>query len=413
MNRLEPTRLWQGALISGITVVLLMGLTWSALGATLQLELWTNFGTDFTADMLDDLIDEYNRLHPETRVVHRAIAGDLAERYKVAVAGGVTPDIGWVSIDWFMPLYQEDIVVPIEHFADRDGLDLNQFWPGLWGTGVGGRQWGYPFEVGSEAMIYNKDWFDSAGIGEAPKTWDEYLETAKRLTDPERGRFGVYPAWPGYIAIQWIWRNGGALISEDLTTALFTKPETVEATQWYADLHRVHNVVGGDIAGGSAAMFVVHPSWYEFSKSFPFAVGTAPAPVPENGTRASLSYYKELVIFKTDQERQEAAWRFIQWLMEPEQQAKWATTTGYLPVNRYTLEVPLYMEYLDNNPGILPWIDELPYARNFPTTPVYGQLLGMFEGALQRVAQGEAAHVVMESMQQVAQGIIDAHLRGD
>lgn len=123
--------------------------------------------------------------------------------------------------------------------------------------------------------------------------------------------------------------------------------------------------------------------------------------------RASLSYYKELLVFRSTPEREQAAWEFARWLVEPEQQAKWTTRTGYLPVNRTTLETDAFAAYLAQNERLWPWLDELNYVRNFPLTPVWGQLLGMFETALGRVRQGEAALVALSAVQPSAQAILD------
>jgi sn-glycerol 3-phosphate transport system substrate-binding protein len=40
------------------------------------------------------------------------------------------------------------------------------------------------------------------------------------------------------------------------------------------------------------------------------------------------------------QEEQEAAWKFIKWVMEPEQQADWFAGSGYLPVSRSSVDLP-------------------------------------------------------------------------
>ena len=38
-----------------------------------------------------------------------------------------------------------------------------------------------PLDYGPVAMFYNQDTFEKAGITEAPKTWDEYYEAAKKI----------------------------------------------------------------------------------------------------------------------------------------------------------------------------------------------------------------------------------------
>lgn len=257
-NGFAAGSLWFWALVWSVGLALAAGAS-EVSAAPVVLEFWTNYVAGPAADAIEDLVDEFNRTHPDIQVLHRPVPGNIAQTYFVSLAGGVAPDVGWVGSDWFVPVYTEETIVPAEELAERAGYDAGVFWPGLWGTGVGGRQWGIPFEVGSEALVYNKGWLESAGIGEAPATWDEFLETARRLTDPNSGRYGFQPSWPGYMSIQWVWRNGGDIISADLTRASFTQPETVEAVQWLGDLEYRHGVVGGGVPEGSAAMIVVHP----------------------------------------------------------------------------------------------------------------------------------------------------------
>ncbi|HEX6972645.1 MAG TPA: ABC transporter substrate-binding protein [Limnochordia bacterium] len=392
-----------------VALALVAGLLSTAASATAatRVEFWTPFGAGTNLETLNELIARFHELEPDIEVVHRGVPGDMAQQYKVAVAAGTPPDIGWVAPEWFPEFYTEDILVPVDALARRDGLDVRQFWPGTWGETLGGRQWGYPFEIGSEALIYNQDQFAAAGLGASPATWDDFLTAAQKLTRPDEGRFGAQVGWAGYIAVQWLWRNGGGLVSEDLTQATLTDPRTVEALQWYVDLEVEHGVAGGGVPQGTSAMIVVHPGWYGLAQTFPFEFGTGPAPIPQGGQRASLSYYKELVIFKTEPVRQEAAWRFVKWLMAPEQNAVWATRTGYLPISRAVLQTERYREYLRANPRLNPWLDELNHIRSFPYIPAYGQILALLEQAIGRIRQGEAAYPVLSSLQPRAQALLD------
>jgi len=50
------------------------------------------------------------------------------------------------------------------------------------------------------------------------------------------------------------------------------------------------------------------------------------------------------------QEEQEAAWKFIRWVVQPEQQAEWFAGTGQLPVSRSSVEQPMAQEVLSQYP---------------------------------------------------------------
>ncbi|PST49563.1 ABC transporter substrate-binding protein [Bifidobacterium callitrichos] len=46
---------------------------------------------------------------------------------------------------------------------------------------AGGKVYGLPMDSGPNALFYNKEIFDKAGVTEAPKTWEEYYEAAKKI----------------------------------------------------------------------------------------------------------------------------------------------------------------------------------------------------------------------------------------
>ena len=63
-------------------------------------------------------------------------------------------------------------------------------------------------------------------------------------------------------------------------------------------------------------------------------LGVANQPGVPGGTGLPGIYSRALWILKSHpKEEQEAAWKFIKWLMEPEQQAEWYAGSGCLPVS--------------------------------------------------------------------------------
>ena len=58
-------------------------------------------------------------------------------------------------------------------------------------------------------------------------------------------------------------------------------------------------------------------------------------------------YGASVSVPKTTPEKQLAAWLFIKWFSEPEQQAKWTEISGYFPVRKSA--TPLIKDYLAKN----------------------------------------------------------------
>jgi multiple sugar transport system substrate-binding protein len=378
----------------------------SVVSAKTTVEIWTPFNSGVHHDAFNALVEEFNETHTDIYVEHYGQTGFKAEKYVMGMLSRVLPDIGWVAPSWIMDLYSDDVLVPIDDLAARDGFDTSSFWPGAWHVRVNGHQWGMPFEIGSDAVVYNNDLFSYAGLA-SPKptwTWDDFVSVARKLTVPKE-TYGFQRLSANYQVIQWIWRNGGNIVSEDETKATFTDPKAIEALQWFADLSLVHSVVGGNFSDGTAAMFVSHPGWYQANEGYwSFEPGTAPTPIPQGGTRASSSYYKEFVLFRSTPEKQEAAWTFLQWLMEPDRIAEWYVTTGYLPVSREILMTSTYQFHLMENPWLNPYVAELDYTRD----QIDDNVLQLFSEAVSLAVSGKmTAQGAMEAMQPTVQLYLD------
>lgn len=95
------------------------------------------------------------------------------------------------------------------------------------------------------ALFYNVKMLKDAGITppdtlEEAWTWDEFYEAAKKLTNKEKGIYGVnwtldYGEWIIYFTGPAVWSNGGSFIAEDGSKAdgYINSPETVEALEFF------------------------------------------------------------------------------------------------------------------------------------------------------------------------------------
>ena len=90
-----------------------------------------------------------------------------------------------VSAGFFMPLNDAVEAAGIDPYA-------------LYGANLpvekDGNYYALPFKQEMYCIFYNKAIFDEAGVPypEGPWTWDEYVETAEKLTDPKKGIYGSF-----------------------------------------------------------------------------------------------------------------------------------------------------------------------------------------------------------------------------
>lgn len=102
-----------------------------------------------------------------------------------------------------------------------------------------------PTRIGGWVLIYRKDLLQAAGAS-PPRTWDEFLSLATKLT--KDGVYGFAPAFKqgNYLVAQWVpflLSHNAKLLTDDNAKAAFNTPQGREATQFMVDLFRKHKVV--------------------------------------------------------------------------------------------------------------------------------------------------------------------------
>jgi sn-glycerol 3-phosphate transport system substrate-binding protein len=109
-------------------------------------------------------------------------------------------------------------------------------------------------------------------------------------------------------------------------------------------------------------------------------LGVAPVPgIPGKVPEGSPGVYgRSLWIMNArPKEEQDAAWKFIKWFAEPEQQAEWFAGSGYLPVRNSAYDLPAAKDIIAKYPQF-----EIPadlFAKTATTTAALGALLGPFQ----------------------------------
>jgi multiple sugar transport system substrate-binding protein len=105
-----------------------------------------------------------------------------------------------------------------------------------------GKQWGIPFASGGEVVPYNKRLFDQKGVKYPAKDWtyDDFLDTCRRLNDPANNRWAVTLVENGlyYIGATFAYNFGGKVMSDAKDRAVYADdPKSIQGTQLNVDLH--------------------------------------------------------------------------------------------------------------------------------------------------------------------------------
>ena len=229
--------------------------------------------------------------------------------------------------------------------------------------------YGWPSYRSMEVLYYNEDWLAQLGYENPPGTWDEFAEiSCAAIKQPFSGIKGE-GAILGYEYVTsarhfatLIHNHGGDFINKNGTAYIFNSPEVLGALAFLKDMSG-RGCAGpttkrsGDRSDFSAGrvLFTISttdhlPDYREAvvaGAGFRWSVSPPPHSADRDGPRMNL-YGASHSIFKSTPERQLAAWLYIRWMSEPEQQARWTSGTGYYPARRSV--AGLMAEYFAQNP---------------------------------------------------------------
>src|ERR1700757_5342240 len=174
-------------------------------GATPKtISFWQFYGPGGGSKMQDqwfqDMVNSWNSSH-DVKVELLYVPNQEymnGSKLQTAFASGQGPDIFIISPGDFLRYYNGGVLTELTPYMEEAAV--KDFFPNVMRTReVDGKIYGLPMEVEPMGMYYGVKAFEEAGLSEKdiPKTWDDLLELAHKLT--KGNRFGcLFETTPGY-----------------------------------------------------------------------------------------------------------------------------------------------------------------------------------------------------------------------
>ncbi len=126
----------------------------------------------------DQMLDDFKEETGITVNVQATSWDDIRDKVATAAAGKkVAADVFEVDWSWVGEFNAAGWLMPLE-VSDEDAEDI----PTLESFSIDGKAYAMPYSNDYRIAYYNKEMFDKVGASEA-KTWDEVIETSKKLKD--------------------------------------------------------------------------------------------------------------------------------------------------------------------------------------------------------------------------------------
>ncbi len=355
--------------------------------------------------MVRELIPEFERRHPDIRIEVQQIPWTAAhEKLLTAFVGDATPDAAQLGNTWIPEFVSLGALAKLDgRIAQAPEIHQDSF-PGIWDTNViDGETWGLPWYVDTRILFYRADLVKAAGGPWPPKSWAEWRGTMERIKEQGgKDRFAILlpiDEWtqPAIFGLQ----SGAGLLDAQGRHGNFRDPRFRKAMAFYLDLYTSRLAPALDLqtvanlyqqfAEGYFAMVITGP-WNlgEFKNRIPadqqHLWATAPLPPPEEGMPwpgISLAGGSSLVLFKKA-DHPEAAWKWLQYLSEPAQQARFYKLSGDLPGRPSAWK----LAGLADDPKAAPFLAQLRQVAPTPKVPEWERIATRVAEAAEQVLRG-------------------------
>ena len=312
----------------------------AAMAAT-EVTIWHTF-TDAQQEALEGFAAAFNESQDEYEVVVQTQNySGFEDTVYSAVANGVGPSIIFNYASTAADYIEDNLVVDMSQYISEDA-EMQAIYDSLPEAikaetvgFVDGGMYALPAVTTGPIFFYNKTIYDELGFS-APTTWEELAEQSKAIYEA----YGI----PGFAADSLtdlmhmlIMQSGNDYIDMQNKCVLFDTDSTREWLQWFAD-----NVQAGyfglrptgdywsddfnaklvaSYSGSCAGVPYIIPDGFEYDV----------APLPSTITVSWYpSWNRGPIVFNKDEATNRGAYEFVQFFLQPENNAQWAIAMNAL-----------------------------------------------------------------------------------
>ncbi len=375
----------------------------------IDLEFWHAMGGDL-GEVVDTLVARFNESQTSIQVT-ATYQGSYDDTYNALLAAfesGTEPNIIQNFDLAAQTMIDTGRLIEAHRLMEADQYDADTFIPAVrdYYSDAQGMV-AMAFNSSTPIVYYNAEMFEAAGI-EAPSlawTFSEFIDVCDQL-QASGVEFCVTFGTVGWYFEQILANSGGLYFNNDngrtarATEAVFNEGQGVEVFTFltglikdgYApNLGNTWTETDSTFLTGQAAMIFDSTAGARgFQDTAEFPVSTTYIPHSDSSERNGVIIGGAALwlIDTGDGDQNEAAWQFMKFMAEADQQITWHTGTGYFPVRIDLQENDTLIAFWDENPNFRTAINQLLSTETRrdgrPNYPVLGGRAGPFP-AIRRI----------------------------
>ena len=373
------------------------------------LTFWNGF-TGADGEVLRKIVDDFNAENDKKITIEMDIMpwDNFNEMLPTAVTSGTAPDFALMQARDTPQYVQNGALQPMDSFWEFEGVDKSDFNEESINMGIlDGKQYSIAMQLQTFYLYWNKDIFKAAGLDpeQPPKTWDELVEIAPKLADPEKNVSGfLVPYNIGNVLFSWIKSAGGNVLNDDYTKSEINSPENLEVLKTMQSL--VQEQGGPDVISnpeifnlmnaGQLGMLIAPPFMVSGLETNEINFGVTSIPQQtEDCEKVAIAEAVGFVVPKcTDESKLDAIYEFVSYWNTKEIAKRWALEAGFPPYLKSAAEDP----EVQADEIIAALTDQVSYAELY--LPQFVNRLALEKDAitpmLESLMQGEDPEVVLK-----------------
>jgi len=158
-----------------------------------KVTMWKGPHTPDDPGVYAPLLQQFRAQNPDIDVEFVSVPWDqLSAKLASGVAAGTICDLAYLPSTWMYQYANQGALVELETLPGFEEVKAAPYKSTPWKAGqFATHQYGIPYLSVSVVIMYNKDIFENAGVGPAPKTWDDLIEIARQVHAPDKDIFGA------------------------------------------------------------------------------------------------------------------------------------------------------------------------------------------------------------------------------
>ena len=357
----------------------------------------------------------FEKQYPNIKVVLEPVSYKEKEtKYTVESAAGQAPDVFHVHAFSLPMFFSKGYAMDLTPFIEKEGPGFMDAWYELPKKLMeyNGKVHAMPGDYMTMVLFYNTEMFKAAGLdpNKPPKTWDEFLAYAKKLTRDTNGDgkvdqwgFGTVGAKDPGFSLRFgpfLWSFGADYLTPDMKKSALNTPEALAAFTFFVELYTKYKVVPPgltamnpqevrtQLAQKKVAMILgsgwtppivnkINPDLKAFE-----VLSCAPAPIK---TKQATAIWLSSWVMSPNTKHPQEAWQLMKFITSKEIEFKWFVDNRVTSARK---DVSGVAPEILNDKFASVMASQLPYGMVEPQIKQWPEIMDTFTTSLQEAIVG-------------------------